>query len=59
MRSWNEEHSTTRTSCSSRAASGNGRPMFPHATASTPQARRHASIMPVVVVLPFVPVTAS
>ena len=38
--------------------SGNGWPMLPHATASMPSARRHAAIIPVVVVLPFVPVTA-
>jgi hypothetical protein len=33
--------------------------MLPHATASTPPARKQASIIPVVVVLPFVPVTAT
>ena len=33
--------------------------MFPQATASSPAARRIASSMPVVVVLPLVPVTAS
>ena len=37
---------------------GNERPMLPHATASRPSARRHASIIPVTVVFPFVPVTA-
>ena len=58
MRSWNDEHSTTSASCPSRAASGKGRPMLPHATASMPSARRHASIIAVVVVFPFVPVTA-
>ncbi len=56
--SWNEDASTTSTSCPSRAAAGNGRPMLPQATASSPSARRQASIMAVVVVFPFVPVTA-
>ena len=33
--------------------------MLPQATASVPAARRHDAIMPVTVVLPFVPVTAT
>src|SRR6266516_2216501 len=56
--SWKDEASTTSTSWCSRAAVGNGLPMLPHATASSPPARRHAAIMPDVVVFPFVPVTA-
>ena len=36
----------------------NGKPMLPQVTASMPAARRHAPSIPVVVVFPFVPVTA-
>src|SRR5438477_5388888 len=56
--SWKDDASTTSTSWCSRAAVGNGLPMLPHATASSPPARRQAAIMPDVVVFPFVPVTA-
>ena len=57
--SWKLDSSTASTWRPARTASTTGYPMLPHATASRPAAARIAASMPVVVVLPFVPVTAS
>ena len=57
--SWKLDSSTASTSRPSPTAVTTGWPTLPQATASCPAARRIASSMPTVVVLPLVPVTAS
>jgi hypothetical protein len=59
--SWKLDSSTASTSYAvpSSATSTSGSPMLPRGAVRRPAARRIAATMVVVVVLPFVPVTAS
>ncbi len=57
--SWNDDTSATNTSQSKPAASMNGSPMLPAATATSPDSTSMAATRVVTVVFPLVPVTAT